>query len=69
MGFFLTKNRRYWTTPWANPTKVSGIIGSLEAYRMVYLNFYLKKFLVYFWDNSVFRVCRHGPTSAAVARK
>ncbi len=69
MGFFQTKNGRYWTTPWDNSTKISGIMGPLMVYRMMLLNFCLKNFLPYFWENSVFKVCRHGPTSAAVARK
>ncbi len=43
MGFFQTKNCRYWTTPRVNSTKKLGIIGPLEVYRMVYLNFRLKK--------------------------
>jgi hypothetical protein len=69
MGFFQTKNRRHWTTRWDNSTKISGIIDLLEVYQMVYLNFNLKIFFRYFWENSVFRVYRHGPTSAVVARK
>jgi hypothetical protein len=36
---------------------------------MLYLNYYLKIFLTYFWENSVFRVCWHGPISAVVPRK
>jgi hypothetical protein len=44
IGFFQTKNRRYWTTRWDNPTKISGSIDLLEVYQMVYLNFYKKKF-------------------------
>jgi hypothetical protein len=31
MGFFQMKNRRYWTIPWDNPTKILRIIGPLEA--------------------------------------
>jgi hypothetical protein len=43
MGFFQTKNRRYWTTPWDNSTKISGFIGPLEVHRTMLLNFCLKK--------------------------
>ncbi len=57
IGFFKTKNRRHWTTRWDNQTKISGNIDLLEVYQMLYLNFYLKNFLTYFWENSVFRVC------------
>jgi hypothetical protein len=32
IGFFQTKNRRYWTTRWDNPTKISGNIYLLEVY-------------------------------------
>jgi hypothetical protein len=57
MGFFQTKNGRHWTTRWDNKTKISGNIDLLEVYQMLYLNYYLKIFLTYFWENSVFRVC------------
>jgi hypothetical protein len=69
IGFFQTKIRRYWATPGDNPTKISRNIDLLEVYQMMSLNFYLKKFLICFWEISVFRVCQYGPTSPAVARK
>ncbi len=40
MGFFQTKNGRYQTTRWDNPTRISGNIDLLEVYQMLYLNFY-----------------------------
>jgi hypothetical protein len=48
MAFFQTKNGRYSTTPWNNPTKISRIIGPLEVYQMVYLPFHVN-FFTFFW--------------------
>jgi hypothetical protein len=58
MGFFQTKNRRYWTNRWDNPKKISGNIDLLKVHQMVILNFYLKK-----------SFSGHDLTSATVARK
>jgi hypothetical protein len=54
MGFFQTKNRRYWTTLWVIPTKISRIIGPLEAYQMMY--FYFKKIFDVFLGKFSFQV-------------